>query len=191
MVSEDNGVTWAAQAGRFPGHYKAIAAGNGTFVAVGHTLNGEGLINTSHDGVSWSGEQTGGTPFTTVHFGNERFIAMDTRGGVHTSKDGLLWTQSLIPLGVKLSEIRYVNGVFLAQSSGGGYQWSLDGRHWSEEGAFLPSNITYGGGTYLGCDQSGRVFGARMLDTWTAASEKSHHFVDIVYGTPNQQVDSF
>jgi hypothetical protein len=67
---------------------RAVAYGNGKFVAVG-----SGQVLTSVDGISWSSKIQSGTfadYYTGVTYGNGMFIAMSS-GGLATSADGISW----------------------------------------------------------------------------------------------------
>lgn len=184
MSSVDGGATWSDGVAMFGGDYRAVAFGEGVFVAVGDTLSGEGFVNTTRDGEEWSGERVGGSPLWDVAFGDGRFVAVDLDGYAHISVDGETWRQCVIKLGSRLTSVEYVNGTFLATSGRGRYHWSIDGVEWFEEEAFLPTSVTYGGGEYLGLYLDGRVCSARVIDGWEQAWGSMRRFECFAYGQP-------
>ena len=169
------------------GHYRSIAVGNNTFVAVGETLNGKGFINRTNDGQQWSGEQLVDTALLDVTFGSGRFVATDARGHSLTSKDGLNWTPHIIKRGLVFHKIRHVNGVFLTSSSRGQYYWSIDGEQWFEEHGFLPRTVMYAGGLYIGSSRAGRYFIANGLISGNK-TKRLLRFIDFAYGTHRSSV---
>lgn len=80
-----------------------VACGNGTFVAVGGTNSGSGLILTSNDGVTWA--KPSGSPgspvFYAVDHDGSRFIV--TGGGLNAfvtvSENGSSWSTRSMPTG--------------------------------------------------------------------------------------------
>ena len=184
MHSADRGETWSDGMTWYPGHYRAIAVGSGTFVAVGETMDGKGLINTTQNGAIWSGEQIIDAPLTDVTFGAGRFVATDNLGQAYVSTDGVNWTKCEIKNEQCVPSVRYVNGVFLASSEHNGYYWSLDGESWFEEQGFLPRNVLYSGGLYLGNNLNGRFFSASGLDQWKSQPTVPYRFTSFAYGDP-------
>ena len=188
LTSTDNGRTWRRQSRAFPGRILSVVAGKGIFVATGRAIDGRRMWSTSSDGRHWERIQVDGTPLKQVVYGNERFLGVDTNGHIHCSTDGVHWVQSLCPGNQVFTQVRAVNGVFLAITNHSGYCWSLEGCLWTSESGFLPQNVVYGGGTYVGRDTTGALFSARVLDAWDQQNTPAHDFIDFVYGIPKQGV---
>jgi len=182
VYSTDCARKWSGVMARFPGHYRAITAGNGRFVVVGQTLNGRGLINTSTDGKTWSGEQVGGAPLLSIAYGAGRFVATDLNGSIHISTDGLNWTTLKIQRHRAIRAIRYLNGVFVCIGDNGKYHWSLECEEWTTEEAFIPRDVAYGGGSYVGRSRTGRIYCANSFDSWQRNEQLAHRVAQFVYG---------
>jgi hypothetical protein len=134
LRSLDAGVSWQDQTPYFAGHYRAIAAGNGIAVAIGHTYGDTnvGLVATTSDGASWSAEQMIGAAHSggCLAFGGGVFVARDDAGDLRSSSDGLAWSEVVLDLegsgAVLRAEARFV-------TAGDGVYWvSDDGARWSE-----------------------------------------------------------
>lgn len=132
--SLDGGVTWQDLAPYYSGHFRAIAAGNGVAVAVGHTYGDMdvGLVDSTSDGASWDGELLVGAHFSglSIAFGAGVFVARDDDGDVRTTTDGRAWSEVVLDLeggGVVL----FADGGFVTTGDGA-YWTSSDGTTWTE-----------------------------------------------------------
>ncbi len=132
--SLDGGVTWQDEGPYYSGHFRAIAAGNGVVVAVGHTYGDSnvGLVDTTVDGASWSGEQLVGAPYSGLGlaFGAGVFVTRDAEGAVRSSTDGQTWSAVVHQLeggGAML----YADDRFVTAGNGA-YWTSTDGETWEE-----------------------------------------------------------
>ena len=135
--SLDGGGSWQDATPYYSGHFRAIAAGNGVFVAVGHTYGDTnvGLTSTSEDGASWTTEQTLGAPLggQSIAFGSGVFVARDGGGALWSSADGEAWGE---PVGQRAGEgpVIRANDAFLT-SGADGFWTSPDGQTWEQVGA--------------------------------------------------------
>lgn len=132
--SLDGGVTWQDDGPYYSGHFRAIAAGNGVFVAVGHTYGDTnvGLVDTTLDGAEWSGEQLVGAPYggLGLAFGAGTFVSRDESGALRTSDDGQAWSSVVQQLDGGGAVI-FADGGFVTAGSGA-YWTSEDGSTWDE-----------------------------------------------------------
>ena len=130
--SVDGGATWDSSTRYYAGHFRAVAAGNGVFVAVGHTYgdSNDGLWSTSIDGVTWTTEQTGGAPMGdgALAFGDGVFVVRDGAGAVRTSEDGQAWGEPVMQLGGP-GRMIHVDGAFSSAGDDGLWR-STDGSTW-------------------------------------------------------------
>jgi hypothetical protein len=133
MRSLDGGVTWQDMGPYYSGHFRAIAAGNGVVVAVGHTYGDTnvGIVDTTSDGASWSGEQLVGAPYAGLGlaFGAGVFVSRDDAGAVRSSSDGVDWGGVL-----ELDDggaVLFADGRFVTAGNGA-YWTSEDGTTWDE-----------------------------------------------------------
>jgi len=126
-----NGVDWVGANGP-AGSWTGVTFGAGRFVAVGS----DGRISTSTDGVDWRTTwEHSRFDFTSIAYGNGRFIAVDQRQGDDlVSLDGLGWSfYPITTAGQRWSGVAFGDGNFVAfdnsrrdvvASSVLGYAWS-------------------------------------------------------------------
>ena len=155
-----------------------IAYGNSRFVAVGRTLQTNGLFEsslslTSTDAVSWAqassiiDQRQGEEDFPHgIAYGNGQFVAVSSSGRILTSADGTTWSQRQIEAAnayVSLGPITHANGQFFVLGSArdiltdrvnGFLLTSADQTNWllRQSGAidFSIRSITYGAGQFVG-----------------------------------------
>ncbi|MCC7536369.1 MAG: hypothetical protein IT379_09155 [Deltaproteobacteria bacterium] len=182
MRSIDGGETWGDETGYFAGHYRAIAAGNGRFLAVGHTYGDavEGLSSVSLDGATWSAERTGGASLRAIAFGAGVFVAVGDRGRVMVTPDG----ESIVEheLGTDaLEDVAFVDGEHVVVASGGTWR-SRDGDEWRRDEHRVPGGLEHGVGRYVAAEWPGRIVASDDLVEWTTVSETGPALTDIVFG---------
>jgi hypothetical protein len=96
LLTRDASGTWTEQAD-FPIDPEAVAWGNGLYVAVG---SGASYALVSADGLSWSNvPHPSSTELHGVVWTGTRFIAVGDSGTVHTSPDGLSWSEAPTTVG--------------------------------------------------------------------------------------------
>jgi hypothetical protein len=121
--SLDGGKTWQDEADYYSGHFRAIAAGSGVAIAVGHTYGQEpdrGITTATSDGAVWTEVVAEGETLSSIAFGNATFVAMGAEGRCSTSADGVDWdTQTLEGAD---SDVLFAAGEFLIPSQRGYYR---------------------------------------------------------------------
>lgn len=153
-----NGRSWTAVHGP-AGPWTALTFNEGRFVAV----SSAGQIDTSTNGIQWTEVwHHGNYDFTSVAYGNARFVAADSSmGAIAISTNGVDWSR-LFPARSTVTEwkaIVYGDGTFVALdgSSSGyiatsvyGYVWTLHQLSPAEE----INGATFGCGSFVGVGQS-------------------------------------
>lgn len=164
------------------GAVKAIAHGNGTYVAVGgsdyyNESYATAYIATSPDGISWT--QVSGHPFTAgglreVVFFNGRFVACGWKRQVGYSSDGVSWTKVTPPGGFDEPLWTLVtNGTVLVMFTHFDQgRYSTNGTSWTFKafGAGQMNAAAYGNGTFVAVGQAGRIYTSADGITWTLRS---------------------
>lgn len=123
LTSTDRGVTWGPPDVSFA-HLDGIAAGNGTFVAIGVSQ-----CLRSQDGVAWADCGLFSTDYKGVSFVDGEFVLSNAEG-LATSIDGVAWTSPMLPeLGVP-AQLARGNGRYVSVrwTERG---WSKDLQAWS------------------------------------------------------------
>lgn len=169
------------------GSTSSIAFGNGIFVAVGGT--GVYNIQVSTDGINWNYVGTGEAPgnpnflgfnwgstlygWTSVAYGNGRFVAVGDHGMITTSVDGINWTV-VQQSGANLWSVAYgPSAGFVAVGDNETLLASQDGINWASvySGSFYNwSGLGYGGGWYVFEDGGwGKMFiyNYNLKNIWT------------------------
>jgi len=167
MRSVDDALSWGDETRFFGGHYRAIAAGNGIAVAVGHTYEGEGLSSTTTDGINWTSELIGGAQYSgdSLAFGNGVFVARDSGGGLHWSADGQRWTDAAQSVGGGGS-LLFAQGEFILDDDAG-YWTSADGDTWSSSSVeFARSPASWFNGQYLTLGWPATISVSKDLGGW-------------------------
>jgi hypothetical protein len=182
MSSTDDGATFAHTAPYVAGHFRSIAAGNGAFVAVGHTYGNAGLSSVTRDGITWS-DRTGGAAFAEVAFGAGVFVAVGDGGRVSVSSDGASWDETTLG-GDRIGDVVFADGEFLA-GSGSAYWSSTDGRAWTRHASFLPEAIVAHDGLYTGLTWTAPIVTSASLDgPWTTVDATMPSLTDLATSAP-------
>jgi hypothetical protein len=130
VLRSDDARRWSeiAQLATIP---RAIVHGNGRFVIASE--GGPFAVQTSTDGVTWSGAALGSTSdrLVSVAFGDGMFVAATTTGSLYYSRDGLGWTQTGSPFPVQVRGMAFGAGRFVAVSVQGHIGSSPDGVNWT------------------------------------------------------------
>jgi len=191
MVSTD-GHVWTAVPGP-SGAWTGLAFGEGRFVAVGSL----GQIITSSDGMTWtSAWQHDKYHFTSVAYGNGRFVAVDGAvGAIAVSSDGRTWRLYPSPMsGLRWGAVAYGNGNFVAfDGSGSGYvATSETGYVWSVH-QYSPAQATdaatFGCGSFVAAGEPAgtvnNLLSSSLGETWSAAAvptDASANWTSVAYG---------
>jgi hypothetical protein len=186
----DDGQTFHLVDSYYAGHYRGIAAGNGMFVAVGHTYGAMptlGLRAVSSDGEAWTIEPAAGTGLARVAFGNGRFVAVGNMGRCEGSADGKKWAPIDLTTTNNLGEVRFVDGKFVVRGDGAMAAWtSSDGLNFTPLPGAPPSLLTgaeVGGSTvFVGADWDKPTVGKSVSGPWTPGAKFPNGVGDIADG---------
>ena len=168
-LTSPDGKEWGnIQTGKDGEIYRAVAFGNGRYVAVGN-YGGDNLFATSTDAVKWTSERKNqGNTIRGMNFGNRLFMALggdagavgDSRPFVLTSTDGTEWS-ALTPAAGKnaVRRVTFGNGTFVAVGDRGSRVASRDGKTWK----LAPDvraidtlvDIAFGKGVFVGVGLNG------------------------------------
>lgn len=188
MRSLDEGVSWQDDAGYYAGHYRAIAAGGGVVVAIGHTYGDTnvGLVSTTVDGVTWTAEQTGGAPYSggSLAYGGGAFVARNDAGEVRVSSDGAAWGDPVLELGDR-GTVVFADGEHITAGDGA-YWTSPDGGQWTEVPS--PDARDLAGwidGRHLALGWPATIAASEDLATWEIVFDPGGSgLTDIAFGVP-------
>ncbi len=152
MRSADHGQTWVETGSWVDGHLRGIAAGQGRFVAAGHTWEtGEGLTTVSVDGLRWTPVAASpGGEYMGVTFGAGVFISLGALR-CDRSPDGELWEPcGLPPVDAVLTRVQFSRDRFYVQTGDGHWTSSPDGETWTPlQPGWLPDRFVWGEGRHV------------------------------------------
>jgi len=122
------------------GTWKAVAYGNGTFIAIS---TGSNATAKSSNGLAWTSGTVlpASTTWASITYGNGRFVAIASSGTIAAvSYDkGTTWVQTVLPQSVTWTKVSYGQGLFFAIASGTAVcATSPDGVLWTEQA--MPSS---------------------------------------------------
>jgi Uncharacterized protein related to plant photosystem II stability/assembly factor len=130
--------------------WKAVAFGNGRFVAVGSI---QGLAMTSTNGTDWTAQSANtNKAFYGLAFGNGKFVAVGSSGIVMTSTDGASWQPRNSGTSAHLYGVRYNNDRFVAVGASGAIISSTDGVTWNSHNTGTTNKweaTAYGNGVHV------------------------------------------
>ena len=142
---------------------KAIAYGNGHYVAVGDS----GIVTRSDGAVDWIslGNQTT-NGLTWVTFDRELFVASEwdnfkNQSGILTSRDGLNWARQ--KFADKTDFVWWVGGVndrFIAVGDSGVIRTGTDGTNWTKASSLTSKSlygVAFGNGVYVTVGSAGTI----------------------------------
>ena len=168
---------WTLQKVPNANEWNSVAFGNGTFVAVGSSSNGDGVMY-SNDGKNWKAA-TGiiNNPWKSVAFGNGVFVAVSPTGTgnrIMYSKDGVIWSLADKTEDFTWGTVKFGNGVFVAVANGNlnlktrlpNLMYSTDGITWRYANSIFVGNpqiptqmigtLGFGGGVFVLTGNPGR-----------------------------------
>lgn len=185
--SLDEGVTWVDATEYYAGHYRAIAAGNGIAVAVGHTYGdtNDGLISTTADGATWTAEQIVGAPYSglSITFGHGTFVTLDGAGQIRASADGMTWSDADHQAPGDHRPI-VADGAFWI--GGDDSYWSSDdGLHWVAQPGEQRNPVAWFHGQFLALGWPASISASADLSAWQTVFEPGGSGLnDIALGVP-------
>jgi hypothetical protein len=141
-----------------------------------------------------------GVNFSSVTYGNGKFLAVGDYGRILTSLDGITWTVSNSDTTYWYSSVTYANGQFVAVGNQmvttgmgtyiavlGASFTSTDGTTWSQKHLmgsfyFTPLSVTYGNGQYVAVGGDS-VFTSSDGATWAIKySGTTNNLTSVTYG---------
>ena len=133
----------------------------------------------SADRINWARVTVGMTNYTSIAFGNGRFVAVGSNGSLAaTSTDGATWTiiNDLSISGLSWNQVHFDNGRWVVVGFGGSIATSTDGINWSRE-VILPgagnnswSRIAFGNGNWIILGPGGTMLHSTNGVNWTPAT---------------------
>jgi hypothetical protein len=162
ILSSSDAVQWTALDPGVNGGLFAVAAGNGSFVALG-----DQTMLTSADASQWTqSSPPDGVYFQNICFGNGLFLAVGGTGTVFTSANGRDWARHDSQTGAAgpLSACGWSGG-FFAVAGGGAFATSPDGTNWLG-GQIWPvavRGIAFGAGSFVLVGDGGTILQSELL----------------------------
>ncbi len=193
MISQ-NGITWAQVSSVNGMQLSNVAYGAGTFVLI----SSGGYIETSYDGVTWTGRgaaiNNSNSVWSGLSYGNGLFVAVAVGGSkkIITSTNGMTWTVRVMGVAYGLNSITFGNGLFVAVGNNS-IVTSSDGINWTVGTSSTSDNwhsITYGGGVFVAVGGSGAIIasGGAVNTTYTLTYTAGAH--GLITGVSPQAVNS-
>ena len=191
--------TWESIAATQENQWRAVAYGNGVFVAV--SADGTNRVMRSTDGgTTWEARTASeANQWQSVTYGSGVFVAVAATGTnqvMRSTDGGLTWTSHAPADTANLTSWRsvtYGNGVFVAvaesgtnrvmRSTDGGVTWT---RETSADESIQWYSVTYGNGVFVAVSDNGTGRVMRSTDggvTWTKhTAAKSNGWYSVTYG---------
>lgn len=202
MMSSTDGINWTAIPVGPDYNYRDILYDGSKWVALAWSRpdGGNERIQTSTDGVTWSGDavitttQSGGN-WSSIAYDGTRYVAVGgyyggnpAPGLIGYSTDAVNWTLATYT-GNWLQSVVYADGQFVAVGISGACATSSDGVTWTQRTA--PSNswasVAYGNDVWVAVSYNGTTRAMTSSDgvTWTLAPQYSvfeYDWQSITYG---------
>ncbi len=197
-LASADGTTWGdKQTGREGESYRAVAFGNGLFVAVG-SFGGDNILANTADGKTWkTGKQEAKYVkyIRGLTFGDKQFLALGGDPGsvgsshpfVMFSKDGMTWDGPHDIPGKHILRRAAWGGRYVAVGDRGRRATSKDGKEWQDapETKAIDTlvDVAFGNGVFVGVG----LHGLRMASTdglkWTGrqTGEEGEHLNSVVF----------
>lgn len=136
VMTSNTGLAWTYQSPGLGRVLRAVAFGNGRFVAVGE----DGIIASSDNGTTWTALVASGTvDLISVVYGGGRFVVGGPHGVMRTSTDGITWSDEYFGTGgMDVLGLAFGNGVFCAIGQFAGIRTSTDGLVWVARDSGIP-----------------------------------------------------
>lgn len=155
------------------------------WVAVGRLAGGNGQIESSPDGVTWTARAPGGSSddLNDVAYGGGIFVAVGDAGEIQRSTNGTAWTQETSdgPTAQGFNSITYGDGLFVAVGSSGTVQTSPDGTNWTAQtpvGTPHLWGIAYGNGLYVIMGSGDSIQTSEDAITWTTRTSPAYGAIE-------------
>ena len=124
--------------------------------------------------------------WSSVTYGDGKFVAINTSGKAAYSIDGINWTETTLLSSAILMSVTYGNGKFVAVGASDKSMYSTDGINWTETtlGSNAWYSVTYGNGKFVTVAMNSDV-SAYSTDgiNWTASTLPSmEDWISVTYG---------
>ena len=198
LASED-GIAWKdLQVGKEGETYRAVAQGDGRFVAVG-SYGGDNIFAASTDGAAWQTAKKDArysAYLRAVGFALGEFLALggdpgavgDSKPFAMTSKDGGAWSENVSIAGKEmLRRFAFGDGQYVAVGDRGRRAASEDGRTWKDAPAVRAIDtlidVAFGAGVFVGVGLHGLRMRTADGLAWTdrQLGEEGEHLNSIVW----------
>jgi hypothetical protein len=154
--------------------FRAIAYGNGTFVAVGNYKAAYSI-----NGTAWTAVSDTLTNFLIygIAYGKDTFVAVGSSGKAIYSGNGITWHTVTNPKfgNSNIRCITYANGFFVAGGDGGKAAYSQNGTDWTAVGNTQVAggiyDIAYGGGKFVAVGYQGKAAYSEDVMNWVAITD--------------------
>lgn len=168
LLTSPDGIVWTAQNSGTTRPLVATSLGNNFFLTVGQGSPYPALL-TSSDVANWHDRSAinQGLAFFAVSFGNGVFVAIDVRGMVYTTTNGLNYTRGSATGGGYIYGLTFAQGVFV------GVGWpfpngqqtvatSANGVNWKRRALSITNSanlraVTYGNGYFVAVGEKGLI----------------------------------
>jgi hypothetical protein len=189
-ASSTDGITWTASSMPSSGYWKAMAYGNGVFIATkGEAVSTSAAYSTN--GITWTTTtMPANKQWYATSYGNGVFVAVaySNSTAAASSTDGITWTLRTLPTANYWSSVTYGDGIFVAIS----YDFdiaasSTDGITWTQRTlpALGPWTVLgHGNGIFVAIQQN-ETAAASSTDgiTWTTRTLPSQSLWNsVAYG---------
>jgi hypothetical protein len=153
---------------------KALAYGNGKYVAVSGNSSLGQSFNSSTNGITWTNVYAPVAAMSRIAFGNDRYVATGNNGALASSVDGKKWITHSVTSS-NLNDIIFANGRFVSVGEGT-VLVSENGTNWLV--ANSPANyqlrfLTWGNGIYVAGGTNVILSSTNGLD-WIARKETTN-----------------
>jgi hypothetical protein len=172
VLSSADGIDWTLENSGIANSVLSLAYGDGDaqFLAVGIdtayvSLCDPGSISCAEN---WQWNTVTGV-HTEVAFGNNIFVSVATGGVIHTSTDGINWTQQNSGATGNLLGVEYGNGLFAVVGSLGTILTSPNGVTWTARTSNITKTLTsvcYGDSRFVAVGNTGTVLTSDTGLTW-------------------------
>jgi len=172
LITSTDGADWTVRDSATNYCLRAIAYGDGKFIAIGEYYDTpRNIFLLSTDGITWARQtnQFSTSSFSAISFGNGLFLATGDNALI-TSPDGTNWTSHTTGLNAYINKILYTNGLFVAACAYGKILTSGDGLGWISRYTGVSQNlngITFAQGLFVSVGDSCVVLTSPDGITWT------------------------
>jgi len=185
ILTSPDGTTWSTRLAALSNEndYRAVTYGYNKFlIAASMTIQG------SSNGVNWSTLHTNNNSLSSIHYGNNQYVATGAVGTILTSSDnGITWTSRGSDTSYTLYGGIYGNNKYVVVGSTtdtgrspGTVMISLDGIAWTTTTSkYRLRDVVYGNNLFVAIGDSGTIITSPLADaiSYTAAPKLSYSVI--------------